>query len=260
MNEEGTPTAPQSADAPEAAPPSGPGTEKGGDNPAAELGQKIGSAYRSGAAFLETRLGLRSIILWLKAKRIPPHVNLVSRLGTIAVTLFLMQMISGIFLAVYYRGAPDQAYESIRFIMTDVSLGWLLRGIHRWAGECLLLVAGFHLIRIFITGAFKKPRELNWILGVLMSFLLVGFRFTGQLLPWDQHALWSTMSGIEVVEAIPIVGHLLLGLLWGGETIDGSTLGRFYTAHVLVLPWAAMILLALHFLVVRKQGFSGGEK
>jgi quinol-cytochrome oxidoreductase complex cytochrome b subunit len=205
---------------------------------------------------LDRRLGLRLAVIRITSWRVPPQVNMTHCFGGLAFFLFLIQMMSGIFLAVYYKGSPDQAYASVRFIMTEVSLGWLVRGVHRWAGEGLILLMGLHVLRVFLSGAFKNPRELNWVVGVLISFLIVGFRFTGQLLPWDQRAFWSTVSGIEVVKSVPLAGHFLLALLWGGETLDGMTLGRFYTAHVLVLPWMAFGLILLHFLIVRKQGIA----
>lgn len=214
--------------------------------------QIFGLVYGS----LDRRLGLRGSLAQWKTREIAPHVNVGYCFGGLAFALLLVQMLTGMFLAVYYKAAPDEAYESVRFLMTDVTLGWLARGLHRWAGEGLILLMGIHVLRVFFTGSFKNPREFNWVVGAVVLLLVLGFRFTGQLLPWDQTAYWSTIAGIEVVRSVPLVGPFMLSILWGGETIDGLTLGRFYTAHVVLLPWLVFFLLALHFLMVRRQGIS----
>ncbi|MHC4598380.1 MAG: cytochrome b N-terminal domain-containing protein [Planctomycetota bacterium] len=236
--------------------PAAPGSEAGHAEAPGAIGGRVLAFGRRLYVSLDRRIGVNAGLLWARSMRFPRRVNFTLRFGTVALFLLLVQGVTGIFLAVYYRGAPDQAYESVRFVMTEVTLGWLVRGVHRWAGELLLLAVGLHVIRIFLKGAFKSPRELNWVAGGLLLFLLIGFRFTGQILPWDQHALWSTVSGIEIVKAFPVAGHLLLGLLWGGETVDGTTLARFYTAHVLIFPWITFFLLGLHFLLAKRLGIS----
>lgn len=177
-------------------------------------------------------------------------------LGGITFTLFLVQAVTGIMLAFYYKPTPHEAYESIQYIMTQVRFGAVVRGIHHWAANGMIITCVLHMLRVFITGAYKPPREMNWVVGVLLLLVTLAFGFTGYLLIWDQRAFWATTVGSEMAGTIPIVGEIVLLLLRGGWTVTGATLSRFYAIHMLVLPAAIGGLMGLHFLMVRRQGIA----
>lgn len=177
-------------------------------------------------------------------------------LGGIAFTLFLIQGLTGLMLAFYYQPTPEAAYESILFIENEVLFGSAIRTIHHWAANAMIVLVVAHMIRVFIHGAFKPPRELNWVSGVLLFLITLGFGLTGYLLPWDQRAFWATTVATEIAGAIPQVGDVVLVLARGSWDVSGITLSRFYAVHVLALPAAIIILLGLHFLMVRRQGIS----
>lgn len=185
---------------------------------------------------------------------LPPHVNLLHYLGGLAFLLFSIEVVSGVLLMIYYRPAVGEAYQSIRHIMTDVRLGWLVRGVHRWAGDLLIITVLLHLLRVYFYGTYKHPRELNWISGVLLLGLALGFGFTGTLLPWDQGAFWVTNYAKEAISSVPILGKLFLDYLWGGPEIGGAALLRFYVFHVGILPWIFAPLLLLHLYLVIYHG------
>lgn len=178
-------------------------------------------------------------------------------LGGITFALFLIQGVTGILLSLYYRPTPGEAYESILFIMNNVRFGWLIRSIHSWSSTLMIAFCVAHMLRVFITGSYKRPRELNWVAGVFLLLLTLAFGFTGYLLPWDQKALWGSTIGSEILGIIPGIGGWLLGLLRGGLEITGLTLTRFYGIHMLVLPVLAVLFLAAHFVIIRRQGISG---
>ena len=191
-------------------------------------------------------------------KPVPKHaIRWYFCLGGITFALFVIQGVTGILLSLYYRPTPEQAYESILFIMNNVRFGWLIRSIHSWSATLMIAFCIAHMLRVFITGAYKKPRELNWVAGMFLLLLTMAFGFTGYLLPWDQKALWGSTVGSEIVGAIPLVGDALLGLLRGGPDITGLTLTRFYGIHMLVLPVLVFTFLAAHFVIIRRQGISG---
>jgi cytochrome b6 len=191
-------------------------------------------------------------------KPVPKHaIRWYFCLGGITFALFIIQGVTGILLSLYYKPTPEQAYESILFIMNNVRFGWLIRSIHSWSATLMIAACIAHMLRVFITGSFKKPRELNWVAGVVLLLLTLVFGFTGYLLPWDQKALWGSTVGSEIVGAIPWVGEALLGLLRGGPDITGLTLTRFYGLHMLVLPVATFVFLGVHFIIIRRQGIAG---
>jgi quinol-cytochrome oxidoreductase complex cytochrome b subunit len=177
-------------------------------------------------------------------------------LGGITFVLFIVQGITGVLLAFYYKPTPDEAYASIQFIETQVRFGAAIRAIHHWSANGMVVMVVAHLLRVFITGAFKPPRELNWISGVILFIVTLGFGFTGYLLPWDQRAFWATTVGSEIAGGIPWIGDLSLVFLRGGWDVGAVTLSRFYAVHVLVLPVIIIAFLGLHFLMIRRQGIA----
>lgn len=177
-------------------------------------------------------------------------------LGGITFALFLIQGLTGILLAFYYKPTPEEAYASIQFIESEVHFGAAIRAIHHWAANGMVIMVVAHLLRVFITGAFKPPRELNWISGVVLFIVTLGFGFTGYLLPWDQRAYWATTVGSEIAGGIPWIGNLALIFLRGGWDVGAITLSRFYSIHILILPIIIITFLGLHFLMIRRQGIA----
>ena len=177
-------------------------------------------------------------------------------LGGITAFLFVVQGVTGVLLAFYYKPTPEAAYASIQYIETQVSFGSAMRAIHHWAANGMILMCTAHLLRVFIMGAYKPPRELNWVSGVLLLVITLVFGFTGYLLPWDQRAYWATTVGSEIAGAIPVIGELALVFLRVGWDITALTLSRFYAMHILALPVLILVLLAAHFMMVRRQGIA----
>lgn len=203
----------------------------------------------------ESRLHLGPFIAALLHVRIPRDAK-TFYLGGITLFLFAVQVITGTLLALYYRPTPDAAYESVLSLTSDVEFGWLIRSIHHWAANLMIIFLVLHMLRIFLQAAYKYPRELTWIVGGGMLMMTIAFGFTGYLLPWDQRAYWATTVGTEIAGAVPIVGQPLLLLLRGGPDITEATLSRFFGIHVLVLPLLLAGLTALHLLFVHQQGLS----
>jgi cytochrome b6 len=141
--------------------------------------------------------------------------------------------------------------------MTDVNFGWLIRSVHRWSASMMVLMMILHVFRVYLTGGFKKPRELTWITGVILAVITVTFGVTGYSLPWDQVGYWAVKIVSGVPDAIPVVGGTLVELLRGGQSVGQPTLTRFYSLHTFVLPWLIAVFMLAHFLMIRKQGISG---
>jgi cytochrome b6 len=208
--------------------------------------------------WLDERFDVRIPLEAFLKKPVPKHaIRWYFCLGGITFALFLIQGVTGILLSLYYRPTPGEAYESILFIMNNVRFGWLIRSIHSWSATLMIAFCLAHMLRVFFTGSYKNPRELNWVAGMFLLLLTLAFGFTGYLLPWDQKALWGSTVGSEIVGVIPAIGGWLLGLLRGGMEITGLTLTRFYGIHMLVLPVLVFIFLAIHFIIIRRQGISG---
>ena len=193
-------------------------------------------------------------------KPLPPHTGFWHTFGSLSLYLFVNQVVTGILLMIYYRPTTDTAFESVRFIMTKAHFGWLIRGLHAWGATLMVLCVLVHMVRTFFMGAYKKPRELTWVLGVIIFGCTVTFGFTGYLLPWNQLSYWATTVGTEISGAIPVVGNYIKLLLRGGEGVTGETLARFYVLHVVVLPWVLTMLVATHLFLMRVQGLSTYER
>jgi len=177
-------------------------------------------------------------------------------LGGITAFLFVLQGVTGILLAFYYKPTPEAAYTSIQYIESQVYFGSAIRAIHHWGANAMIVVCFAHMMRVFIMGAYKRPRELNWVSGVLLLILTLVFGFTGYLLPWDQRAFWATTVGSEIAGAVPAIGNLALVFLRVGWNVSGETLSRFYGLHVIVVPLATVTFMFAHFLMIRRQGIA----
>lgn len=177
-------------------------------------------------------------------------------LGGITLFFFIVQAITGILLAIYYQPTPDAAYDSVLFIMHQVNFGWLIRSIHAWGANLMVVFCVLHLLRIFFQGVYKAPREVTWGAGVFLLIVTMLFGFTGYLLPWDQRAYWATTVGSEIAGAVPLVGQQLLTFLRSGAEVTARTLSRFFGMHVLVLPASLLAFLAVHLTLVHQQGLA----
>ena len=207
--------------------------------------------------WFDERLGLEDVRRFLAHKRVPVHSGtLWYYFGGITLFLFLIQVVSGMLLLLYYRPTANEAFESIQFIMTRVHFGWLIRSVHSWSGNLMILAALIHMFSAFFLRAYRRPRELTWLSGMLLLFLALAFGFSGYLLPWNELAFFATKVGTQSAGAVPFAGPLLLTVLRGGEEVTGATLTRFFGFHVAVLPGITTLLLLLHLALVQKWGIS----
>jgi quinol-cytochrome oxidoreductase complex cytochrome b subunit len=193
--------------------------------------------------------GLKAFGRSQAAKPLPPNVSWFHTFGSLLLFLLLNQIVTGILLMVYYRPTTDHAFDSVRYISAKAAFGWLIRGLHSWGSTLMVLLLLLHMARTFFMGAFKKPRELTWMLGALIFGAVLTFCFTGL-------SYWATTVGTEIAGAIPGAGPLLKKLLLGGDAVSQETLLRFYVVHVVVLPWATVGMVALHLALVRTQGLA----
>jgi quinol-cytochrome oxidoreductase complex cytochrome b subunit len=178
------------------------------------------------------------------------------RLGFIITVLFGILVTTGIYLMFFYTPAVGSAYGNMQQLKTGVGFGQLVRNVHRWSAHLMVLAVVLHLVRTFFAGAYKKPREFNWVIGVTLLALTLGLSFTGYLLPWDQLSYWAVTVGTNLVHYVPLFGHTIQNVLIGGEQIGQTTLLRFYALHVAVLPVLVVIVVCLHIWRVRKDGFA----
>jgi menaquinol-cytochrome c reductase cytochrome b subunit len=180
--------------------------------------------------------------------------------GGMVFILIVFDLLTGIFLAFYYVpdgfGNPARAYDSVKFISDNVYLGWLVRGVHFWSANLLVIMVLIHMARVYWTGSYRAPRELNWLVGVTMLFVILTFSLTGYLLPWDTKAYWATEVTIKVMGSAPLLGPVLKEVLQGGPVQSPATLQRFFAIHVFLLPAAITLLMFVHFRLIRQHGIS----
>lgn len=193
-------------------------------------------------------------------KRLPPHTSWLHVFGSLSLLLFVSQTITGILLLIYYRPTPEEAHKSIQYITAEVRFGWLYRQIHAWGATLMIVGLLLHMLRTYFQGAYKKPRELTWVTGVILLLLTITFGFTGYLLPWNQLAYWATTVGTESANKIPLIGGWLQYFLRGGEAVGGETLSRFFVLHVILLPWALTGVLAVHLFLMRLNNLATTER
>jgi quinol-cytochrome oxidoreductase complex cytochrome b subunit len=208
-------------------------------------------------AFFDDRLGLESIRALGRKKTVPIHRQTLSYfLGGMALFLFVIQLVTGVLLSLFYSPSADTAFESVQRIMTEVDFGWLIRSIHSWCGDLVIGVLFLHMLTTFIMRAYRPPREFTWMTGVLLLGLFLGFGFSGYLLPWNQLAFFATRVGTAIAGAVPLLGPELVRLLRAGENVTGETLARFYAVHVAILPYLTFVLMGIHLYLVQKHGMS----
>ena len=207
--------------------------------------------------WIDQRFETEFFIEFLKKKKVPYGKGWYwYYFGGITLFLFVVQVLSGILLLLYYKASADSAYESIRFIMSQVKFGWLVRSIHSWAANLMILAAFIHMFSVFFLKAYRKPREMTWVTGAVLLLLGMGFGFSGYLLPWNELSYFATKVGTDIIGVIPLVGKGIMTLLRGSEEVTGATLPRFYGIHVAVLPLVFTLILAIHLVFVQIQGMS----
>ena len=225
--------------------------------------------------WFDERLGLEDFQKLAKKKDVPVHRHTIwYYLGGMTLFLFMVQIVTGILLLFYYRPTADEAFESVQFLMAEVQFGWLVRSVHAWSANLMIFAAFLHFFSVLMLKAYRPPRELTWYSGFVLLALALGFGFTGYLLPWDQLAIWAITVGANMARATPFLGHegpgaalLAIGdiqlihsgsdvrfALLAGRFVGEGALLRFYILHCVAIPAAVVILMAVHFWRIRKDG------
>ena len=217
----------------------------------------INKAYQ----WIDERYNISGLMEYARKKSVPQYRETIwYYFGGIALLLFIIQVLSGILLLMYYQGTEEAAYESVKYITTKVSFGWLIRSVHSWSANLMILSAFIHMFSVYFLKAFRKPRELTWYTGFILLALAMGFGFSGYLLPWNELAFFATKVGTDIVGQLPVIGEPMLELLRGGEEVTGATLSRFFGFHVAVFPGLFTIFLTLHLLFIQRQGIAEPEE
>jgi len=221
-----------------------------GGSPRKQLGNRV---YE----WIDGRLNISGLITYMSHKVVPVHGHSAFYyFGGLTLFFFLVQVATGILLLMYYRPGADAAYESVRFIISEVSFGWLIRAIHSWSANLMILMAFLHMFTVYFTQAYRKPREMTWLTGIGLLGLTLILGFSGYLLPWNELSYFATRVGTGMIRAIPILGDYLMVVLRGGEDVTGATIGRFFGLHVAIMPALFSMLLAVHLIFVQRQGMS----
>lgn len=208
-------------------------------------------------SWLDDRLGLSTLREFLSHKTVPMHrYTVFYYLGGMTLFFFLIQVCTGVLLMLYYRPSAEEAFESIEFLVTAVPFGWLVRSIHAWSANLMVFFAALHLVSVYFLKSYRAPRELTWVSGVLLLFLILGFGFSGYLLPWNQLSFFATKVGTDIAGVVPVVGEWTLRFLRGGDRVTSATLSRFYGWHVAILPAITTTILMFHLALVQVKGMS----
>jgi menaquinol-cytochrome c reductase cytochrome b subunit len=214
---------------------------------AAELGADI-------VGWVDERTGASGFLRGFLFRKVPKGTNWFYTLGSATMFAFLSQAVTGVFLAMYYDPSPTHAYDSIQHINNDVWLGSLVRGMHHWGASVMIVLIFLHMGRTFFFGAYKYPRELNWVVGVVLLVLTLGMGFTGYLLPFDQRSFWATVVGVNINGTAPFLGPYISDFLRAGPEFGATTLSRFYAIHMLLIPVLIAALIGVHLYLVTKLG------
>ncbi len=207
--------------------------------------------------WIDERLQLEDLVKFMGKKYVPVHrYSVWYYFGGVSLFFFIIQVVTGILLLFYYKGSAAQAYESVQFIMAKVRFGWLVRSIHAWSANLFILSAFIHMFSVYFEKAYRKPREITWITGMLMFFLALFFGFSGYLLPWNELSFFATKVGTDIAGSVPIIGEPIKTFLRGGPDVTGATLSRLFGFHVALLPGIFTILLGIHLILIQRQGIS----
>src|SRR5687767_14025846 len=208
----------------------------------------------SAVGWIDERTSLSGAGRWMMFRKVPKGTNWFYTLGSATMFAFLNQAITGVFLAMYYRPSALEAYESARHITNDVFLGEFVRGMHKWGSSVMVILVFLHMARTFFFGAYKYPRELNWVIGVVLLIRTMLMSFTGYLLPFDQRSYWATVVGNNIIGTGPLAGPYLTDFLYGGPEFNATTLSRFYAIHMLLIPGLIAALIGAHLYLVARLG------
>src|SRR5438094_8519660 len=211
--------------------------------------------------WLDERLSISTLAAMAQKKEVPVHRQSIwYYFGGMTLFLFVVQVVTGILLLLYYRPSSENAFESVQFIITEVKFGWLIRSIHSWSANLMIATLFIHLFSVFFLRAYYPPREITWLSGVFLLFIVICFGFSGYLLPWNKLAFFATKVGTEIAGVVPVVGRPALRFLRGGDDVTGATLTRFFGFHVAVLPATATVFIAIHVLLVQLHGMHVPKK
>mgnify|MGYP002622994670 CR=1 FL=1 len=189
-------------------------------------------------------------------KQVPRTLGWAACLGGLSFLVFLVQVFTGVLLLMYYKPQPDQAWDSVTFLTSNVPMGWLVQRIHTVGANLMIVLVFMHMARIAYYKIFRRPRELHWVSGVVLLMLTLTLAFTGYLLPWTQLSYWGAKVGTEIPSAIPIVGNDIVEWIRRGRAISGETLGFFFSLHIWILPGTAVLFMLMHFMMIRRTGIS----
>jgi len=221
----------------------------------------IAETVRKAGGWMDQRLGLDSVREFLAHKAVPVHsATIWYYFGGITLFLFVIQVLTGILLLLYYRPTPAEAFESVQFIVTRVEFGWLVRSVHSWSANLMVLTAFIHMFSVVFLHSYRRPREVTWLSGIVLLGLALAFGFSGYLLPWNTVSYFATKVGTDVAASLPLIGPPLARFLRGGDDVGGATLTRFFGFHVAVLPGATTLVLLLHVGLIQKFGMSSPSK
>ncbi len=219
-----------------------------------ELKETGAEAGTNVVGWLDERTGVSPIARTMLYRKVPKGTNWFYTLGSATMFAFLSQAVTGVFLAMYYEPDTGRAYESAAHITNDVFLGELVRGMHKWGATVMIILIFLHMGRTFVFGAYKYPRELNWVIGVVLITLTLAMGLTGYLLPFDQRSFWATVVAVNINASGPIVGPYLADFLRGGSEFGPTLLPRFYALHMLLIPGLIIALIGIHLYLVAKLG------
>jgi menaquinol-cytochrome c reductase cytochrome b subunit len=224
------------------------------ENGSVALKDQAAEAGAGIVGWVDERTGVAPFTKAMLFRKVPKGTNWFYTLGSATLFAFLSQAVTGVFLAMYYDPSPDRAYDSVQHITNDVFLGDLVRGMHRWGATVMIVLIFLHMGRVFFFGAYKYPRELNWVVGVVLLVLTLTMGFTGYLLPFDQRSFWATVVGVNINGTGPIIGPYLSDFLRAGPEFGATTLSRFYAIHMLLIPGLIAALIGIHLYLVVKLG------
>jgi cytochrome b6 len=207
--------------------------------------------------WFDERLSISTLAAIARKKEVPQHRHSIwYYFGGMTLFLFTVQVVTGILLLLYYRPSSEGAFESVQFIITEVKFGWLIRSIHSWSANLMIATLFIHMFSVFFLRGYYPPREITWVSGVVLLFIVICFGFSGYLLPWNKLAFFATKVGTEIAGVVPVVGRPILRFLRGGDDVTGATLTRFFGFHVAVLPATATVFIGIHVLLVQMHGMS----